>query len=410
MTLTEPILAPPNRVSRPRPAPAPASRPFYRVVWRWHFYAGLIVAPVLLVASLTGAALVFENDLKPRLWPARYVAQSGDIARRPLSALAATARAHAGDGAGPLIRISTGGFWARPTMLFTFAAGPIVAVDPYAGQVQATFDRDGDVFRTLLALHRNLLAGDAGRVVVELATAWGVVLVVTGVYLWWPRGGSGGRGSWRGVWVPRVRGAVYAVWRDWHAVPAAYASVVLIVVLATGFVFSFTGGALLHWQMDRTGGNPRVFTDPLPSTPAPDAPPTAGLDGVDRALDLYWRPNWRLSVTVPKGPTQSYALFTDYRDRGPVAFDGVTIDRYTGTHLDHFSSDAAQIGYDLKRWGYALHTGAIFGRPTKALALLACLVLAAATVSGAAMWWLRRPQGRLGLPKRPTDARVPRGV
>lgn len=384
-----------------------AGRGLYRVIWRWHFYAGLIVAPVLLVASLTGAALVFENELKQALWPARYVAASAGETRLPLREQVAAARRALGSDAGRLEGIQIGE-WPRSTTLVTFergATGTVVAVDPYGSAAQGVFASDDDPFHTLVTLHRTLLAGRFGRHVVELAMGWGVLLVLSGLYLWWPRGAGGG--GWRGVLVPRLRGPLYTAIRDLHAVPGALAAVPLLVIFAGGFVFSATNGRVLQWHMARTGAMPAVFRDPPKSTPVPDAPPDAALDGVDRALALYQRPGWGLESSAPDGPTDSFNLFIVRHAHRTVDFDGVAVDQHTGAHLDHFSHVDATFSFDLMRYGYAMHTGSILGTPTKVLAVVTCLALAAASITGVAMWWARRPAARLGLPRRPGDARVP---
>ena len=35
----------------------------YRAVWRWHFYAGLFAAPVLIILAITGALYLFDHEL-----------------------------------------------------------------------------------------------------------------------------------------------------------------------------------------------------------------------------------------------------------------------------------------------------------------------------------------------------------
>lgn len=35
----------------------------YRTVWRWHFYAGLFVVPMVLILALTGTAYLFKPQV-----------------------------------------------------------------------------------------------------------------------------------------------------------------------------------------------------------------------------------------------------------------------------------------------------------------------------------------------------------
>src|ERR1700680_417069 len=41
----------------------------HRVIWRWHFYAGLIVAPALIVVAATGALYIFKDEVDGVLHP-----------------------------------------------------------------------------------------------------------------------------------------------------------------------------------------------------------------------------------------------------------------------------------------------------------------------------------------------------
>lgn len=42
---------------------------YYQRIWRWHFYAGLFVAPFLILLSLTGIVYLFKPQLDNLLYP-----------------------------------------------------------------------------------------------------------------------------------------------------------------------------------------------------------------------------------------------------------------------------------------------------------------------------------------------------
>ena len=46
------------------PAPASSNSALYRAVWRWHFYAGLIAVPFLLIFAVTGMIMVYGNSVE----------------------------------------------------------------------------------------------------------------------------------------------------------------------------------------------------------------------------------------------------------------------------------------------------------------------------------------------------------
>ncbi len=62
-----------------------------------------------------------------------------------------------------------------------------VYVDPANLRILKVTNEDGRSMRILARLHGELFAGDWGSRVVELAASWAIVLIVSGLYLWWPR-------------------------------------------------------------------------------------------------------------------------------------------------------------------------------------------------------------------------------
>ena len=82
-------------------------------------------------------------------------------------------------------------------------------------------------------LHGDLLIGTVGDRLIELAAGWGIVLVVSGLYLWWPRGKSSS-----GVLWPRfnTRGRVF--WRDLHVVTGFWGAALLLVMLLSGMTWT----------------------------------------------------------------------------------------------------------------------------------------------------------------------------
>ena len=66
------------------------------------------------------------------------------------------------------------------------------------------------------------------------------------------------------------------------------------------------------------------------------------------------------------------------------------VDQYTGKVLFVEGSRTAPAGTRLVIANRALHTGDIFGVPSKTVASLASLLLVVQAISGIAMWWKRR--------------------
>ncbi|OUI94527.1 hypothetical protein HK15_05870, partial [Acetobacter orientalis] len=76
----------------------------------------------------------------------------------------------------------------------------------------------------------------------EMVASWTIVLIVTGLLLWWPRGQNG----LAGVVYPRLGIKGRTRWRDLHAVTGVWASVFLVLFLVSGLPWSFVWGHTLQ--------------------------------------------------------------------------------------------------------------------------------------------------------------------
>ncbi|MDR2676333.1 MAG: PepSY domain-containing protein [Opitutaceae bacterium] len=409
-----------------QPVPAPSAPPptaprrrrhrwldaFYPAIWRWHFWAGLLVAPVLVVVSLTGALFVFHEEINELIQPGlRRVAPGG--ARLPCEARLAAARAHLGDG-WRLAFISESDDPARADELLfekekhhdpAAQSGEngdghdheymTVMVNPHTANVTGSASSKTGFTGVVLRLHRTLLAGAPGRIIVELATCWGIVTLLTGLLLWWPRL----KGKIRGVWLPRFRRGGGTALRDLHVVPAIYTLPLALIIMFTGLLFTPVWGRGFFAGLYLAGQLPAGYISPPKSAPAPEG---ARLLTADEAIAAARRhfDFGRISVRVPARPGDAWLIASPLDELfKPGAF--VSIDACSGAALDVVQFRDLPLGARLARWFYPVHTGAIFGLPTKILAVAACLAIILMSVTGVMMWWRRRPPGKSGAPRKP---------
>ncbi|ERI50489.1 hypothetical protein N878_25650, partial [Pseudomonas sp. EGD-AK9] len=165
---------------------------FYNLVWRWHFYAGLFVIPFMVMLSITGMIYLFKPQLDQWLYADLLQVPAGE---RPLDADRQLAIVRA---AYPQAAVSK----YLPPVAEDRSAQFVIGqggqelnlfLDPYRGTLLGVQDATWNLQAVVRKLHGDLLLGTVGDRLIELAAGWGVVLVVSGLYLWWPRG-SGGAG------------------------------------------------------------------------------------------------------------------------------------------------------------------------------------------------------------------------
>ncbi|MDF2231253.1 PepSY domain-containing protein [Albimonas sp. CAU 1670] len=409
------------------PTPRAASAALYRAVWRWHFIAGLLVLPFVLVLALTGAVYLFKDEINDAAYrPLRVVEAQGErLAPSRLVAAALEARP------GEVTAYTPPASPDRSAEVDVRGADGLkttVYVDPYTAEVLGTRWESGAAgspgMFVVRKLHSLEYVGWLGNRLIELAAGWMVLLVASGIYLWWPRGNAVGTLSIRAA-----RGRPW--WRDLHAVTGIYTSVFIVFLAMTGLPWSGVwDGKFYEYSYALGLGMPDGYWSKTPVStvptaeavdrapwilekqPLPVSDPAAG--GAPQALDavvarveaLGIAPGY--AVSMPQGPE---GVFTASVYPDDITYERIIhLDQYTGEVL--FDAGLADLG-TLGRWaewGISVHMGQEWGLANQVALLLACLAMVALCVSAPVMWWKRRPSGALGAPEAPRDWRIVRGV
>jgi uncharacterized iron-regulated membrane protein len=431
-----------NTATPPLPAAPPAGSSLYRRVWRWHFYAGLVCLPFLVLLAITGALYLFKDPIEALLYQSLQTTRSPAGPVRPAEALVARALETV---PGEAVRFTAPARQGRSAEVgIRTDGGGVVAVflDPADGRVLGQLRDEDRLMQTVKGLHSLVLIGPLANAWVEVVAGWAIVLVVTGGVLWWPRGRPDG------PWRVRGRPTQRLWWRDLHALAGFVSGAVVLFLAVTGMPWSAVWGEALGRLSTAHGlgmprhvwGPPPLSSEPLTVLPAlpwgterlplpqsldgpqpgrpgasatapPQAPPITAPDiGLDRALqrlDALGLPSGT-PVRLPSGPRGVYSAVSFPDDvRGERV---VHLDRYTGAVL-------ADVGYAqygpiarATQWGVALHTGRQLGLANLLLMLLGCVALVLLATSAVVMWWKRRPQGRLAAPPLRPDDRAARSA
>ena len=203
----------------------------YRAVWAWHFYAGLIVLPFLVLLATTGAVYLFKPEIDHAVYRDLIEVPARAQAAVPLAA-SVTAVERALDGRVEQVMLAD-----RPDrslrMLVRVASGEArtAYADPYDGRFLGSTPAGG-VMQLIRKVHSLQYFGFWASSLIEIAAGWTIVLVAMGFFLWWPRGRRAGVVSIGGS--PGTR----RFWRDLHAVIGAFTAVVVLFLAVTGMPWS----------------------------------------------------------------------------------------------------------------------------------------------------------------------------
>ncbi|MEU6536874.1 PepSY-associated TM helix domain-containing protein [Streptomyces sp. NPDC047000] len=365
---------------------------------RLHFYAGILVAPFLLVAAVTGLLYTFTPQLDSLVYGEQlHVSRTGG-AVVALSEQVAAARAEHPQGTLTAVRPGSG----DDTTQVDFALPELgekthtVYVDPYTGRTTGqltTWYAETPLTTWLDALHRNLDLGTVGRYYSETAASWLWVLVLGGLVLWTRR--RHGRRTARRLLLPD-RAAKKGVrrTRSRHAVIGLWLAVGLLGLSATGLTWSRYAGAHFGEALDALHSHtPSVTTSLTAGTAgsggaAKDADPAA-VDGVLRAARAEGV-GGPVEIAVPEDGGTAWTV-TQTRNLWPVGRDSVAVDAATGRVTDRVDFADWPVMAKLTRWGINAHMGTLFGLVNQLLLALLALGLICVTVWGYRMWWQRRP-------------------
>ncbi|KJE36121.1 membrane protein [Thalassospira sp. HJ] len=397
------------------------ARKFYMAAWRWHFYAGLYVVPFLLMLAVTGLMMMYFNVIETRFGD-RLLASDGQ--HQSLTAQAKAAANSLPDGS---VRQYIAPLEDNLATMFLVDSGEkqhVVTVDPVTTDIRKTIIKDDSWFYWASDIHGELLIGDLGDRLIEIAAGLGIVLIVTGLYMWWPRNGKGlGSVLW-----PDLSTTRRTFLKELHVTSGFYISVVLFFFLISGLAWAgIWGGQFVQaWstfpaeKWDNVPLSEDIHADMnhgvlhdapwgLEQTPMPVSGSDVGANGIPANTDINLDTmnafahsigfSGQYRINLPRGENGVYTLSADSMSGDSVPPTGdrtIHVDQYSGKVLAEVTYDDYSLAAKSMAVGIALHQGDL-GWWNIIANTLFCLIVIFLCVSGIVMWWMRRPANSAGL-------------
>ena len=361
---------------------------FRKVLFWVHLTVGIAVGLVVFIMSVTGVALTYQRQTQQ--WADGFEVRPADatVERMPVAELLRQARDE--QDANPtalLLRNDP----AKPARV-SFGRQSF-EVDPYTGErLGAGAVGVRKAFRALIGWHRWLGQEGEGRAVARAITGFCnlafLFIVISGLYLWWPRSWSWSRLRsivlFRSGLAPRARDF------NWHNVFGFWMAIPLAILVATGAFFSYS------WPMGlvyRITGEERPVRGPRPAPPeAPEEPSSPdeykGMDTLVAAALLH-EPAWELAtLRFDPGPEAPVTVTLDRSRMGtrPDLRTTLVMDRATATVVGEETPSRARTTLVWIRW---LHTGEAFGFIGQTIAGIASLAGCFLVYTGWSLSWRR---------------------
>lgn len=390
----------------------------YARVWRWHFFAALIVIPFVLWQSITGVVYLWHRELAAVTHPQLIAVSANPQTASYERQLAAVLEHQPGERL-QAIELSddptrSTAFFFRDTNGLPYPAFTNPHTGEYLGHIEST--------RWMRGLSRGLHGGwpinPWGSYLLELGASWAIVMTLTGLYLWWPRNARG----LAGVLYPRLRGDSRIFWRDLHATVGVYFALVLLAFLTSAMPWTtLWGGKILGSieaatrQQSPTGfffaGGADQHHAAAPGTTLHGSHaghPSAQALTIDELVEKARAAGVRGMIELHPQPN---AAPVNIRDDHPRAYDEtwLQLDGRSGAVLTKVVWDDFPIIPKFVSLGIDLHEGHFFGRLNQIFNTVFAAALIWLCVTGFMGWYQRRPHGGLSAPQK-RELRYPQAV
>ncbi|WP_078546381.1 PepSY-associated TM helix domain-containing protein [Litchfieldia alkalitelluris] len=407
----------PSRIKSSNKLQKQSKSSLYNTFWRWHFYVGIIFAPFLFILAVTGGIYLFKPQIEHILYQEYYeINPQGDkvsasqqiqeVNRLYPEAFVTKYRPGESTSRSSEVTITSGGE--------TFT----IFVNPYTGKFIGELNNEDRIMNKIEEIHGELMAGTIGDRIVELAACWSIVLIVTGIYLWFPKK----KLHVMGVLIPRFNKGQKILRRDLHAVPAFWIASGMFFLIITGLPWSgfwgnnfqaiITNSGLGYPPSTWLGSAPTSTINAEDIAEVPWAAekldvPKSALQGfiplpIDDVVDIANREGMHpsYSINIPSNKEGVYTLSA----HPPKAKDEATIhiDQYSGAVLADYRYENYGAVAQVVALGITLHKGTEFGLINQLFSLLICLGIIFVVCTGFYMWVKRKPRKEMGAPKAPS--------
>ena len=375
-----------------------------KVIGQVHLYLGLSSGLVILIVSITGCLWVFQEELRPLFYADRmYVDAPPSAQRLPASLLKQRAEAALGnqyhadrmyipakaeesvyvqfrkfntgeeDGGSPFFYTDYVEYFYR------------VYLNPYTGEVIRIENTKWEFFNVVLWIHFSLLLSyPIGHLIVGYAVLIFVVMLITGLILWWPRNKAAAKQRFWFRWKATTR------WKrknyDLHNIAGFYALTIALLIALTGLVWAFDWvGESIQWLAN--GG--KTIERKAPEYNISSLEGKGALDHIIGGMFTAHPSAESYYLRFPKEAEAPLFVSVMLRKSGYDNWVNYQYDPYSGRRLEKKSFADMNNGEKVQALNFPVHVGSILGLPGKIIAFLASLVSASLPITGFMIWWGR---------------------
>jgi uncharacterized iron-regulated membrane protein len=373
-----------------------------KVFGKIHLWLGLASGLIVFIVALTGSILVFEEELELLFHRKQLKVEQVLPQRKTYDEMAAIVQAEF-----PGKKIKGFNVYPDPERSVLFSIGKdkeelwLVGINQYTGKILGYQNQRTRFFTTVLQLHRYLLMGKTGKAITGVSCLVFITLLISGLIIWWPATKAAIKQRFRIKWKAKFKRVNW----DFHAVFGFYSFIFLLVIAATGLVWSYPWVNKMIFVL--SDGKPQVKYK-APANISPGNASSAGIfEKVVAETNRQLVYKGELRVSIPPEDSVSINVFKENKEtRLANVASAAWFDRRSGEVLRVRPYEKESAGMKVRRLIYPIHTGSLYGWPTKIVAFVVTLFAASLPVTGTMIWLGRKKKAKKQLARMPAGVKI----
>ncbi|MDP9957230.1 putative iron-regulated membrane protein [Epilithonimonas hungarica] len=229
-------------------------KPSFKKKWsaKLHLWFGLSIGLIVFIVALTGTMYVFKDEIQNQTRKGAIYVNPETITQTPLPievlkekvSSVVNEKYPASSVEIPLDKNRSYEFlyYEKDKQAWNYfqeiKVNKLIYINQYTGQVLGVYDEKYSLFPILKAIHWSLLLkSDWGKYVVGIPVVLFIIMLITGIILWWPKNKKSRKGrlsfDWKNVRTWKRRNY------DLHNILGFYASFVALLLSVSGIYFAY---------------------------------------------------------------------------------------------------------------------------------------------------------------------------
>lgn len=386
---------------------------FKKWTGKLHLWLGLSIGLIIFIVSITGALYVFKDEVENFTRKDVIYHSEKNIAQKqvlPIRVLEKAVDAQVKEKYKihwvnvPIDKkMAYQFFWYEHNTeawnyFDEFPIYKVAYVNPYDGKVLRVYDEKNGFFQIVKMIHWSfLLKQDWGKYVVGIPVIIFVIMLISGIILWWPKNKAARKQRFSFKWqnVKSWKRKNY----DLHNVLGFYASIFALIFSITGLFYAFLVVQMMIYFV--FSGGSTVYPDfSHITTKAPiEARTESTLDKVISTVQAKYPNSYGFSIDLGHPHMDdhehpNFSVFVKHLSYSYHKNSSLIFDENSGELLHTYNHEDKNFGEKTVAANYDIHVGSILGLPTKIIAFIVSLICASLPVTGFLIWWGRRKKAK----------------